>query len=337
MDTLRVLADETGGRAIVSRNDLTGAMKQIVADSSWYYLLAYNSTQAPRDGRFHKIKVRVKRSGANIRSRKGYWALTSAETARVNQPSHPGPPPAVIKARSTIAEPSSGRYVSTWVGTARGDDGKARVTFVWDPVAAPPGVRRDTADAVALIAASPGGATYFRGNVGEPRTAAAASNGVTFDVPPGRLQLRVSVTGAGGILDSEDREVIVPDPTTTPVALATPRVYVARTARDFKSICSAADATPIASRDFRRSERLVILPEAYASDDVQVNVTATLLNKFGQRLADLPVSTASQSCQRPVIDLPLTALAPGEYLIQIAATSEGQQPVADLIAFRLRS
>ena len=42
-------------------------MKQIVTDSSAYYLLGYNSTQAPQDGKFHEIKVRVKRSGAEVR------------------------------------------------------------------------------------------------------------------------------------------------------------------------------------------------------------------------------------------------------------------------------
>ena len=33
-------------------------MKQIVRDSSAYYLLGYNSTQAPSDGKFHEIKVK---------------------------------------------------------------------------------------------------------------------------------------------------------------------------------------------------------------------------------------------------------------------------------------
>ena len=70
-DTLRVLDDETDGRAIVNSNDLARAMKQIVADSSAYYLLGYNSTQAPQDGKFHEIKVRVKRSGTDVRARKG--------------------------------------------------------------------------------------------------------------------------------------------------------------------------------------------------------------------------------------------------------------------------
>ena len=51
-DTLFTLAGETDGRAIVNRNDLARAMKQIVADSSAYYLLGYNS-QAKNDGKFH--------------------------------------------------------------------------------------------------------------------------------------------------------------------------------------------------------------------------------------------------------------------------------------------
>ena len=52
-------------------------MKQIMRDSSAYYLLGYNSTQAPSDGKFHEIKVRVKRPGVQVRARKGYWALNA--------------------------------------------------------------------------------------------------------------------------------------------------------------------------------------------------------------------------------------------------------------------
>ncbi|MGQ0732898.1 MAG: VWA domain-containing protein, partial [Acidobacteriota bacterium] len=93
-DTLRVLAEQTDGRAIVNRNDFGRAMKQIVADSSAYYLIGYNSSQAPQDGKFHEIKVRVRRPGADVRARKGYWALTPVETARATAPAKAGPPAA---------------------------------------------------------------------------------------------------------------------------------------------------------------------------------------------------------------------------------------------------
>ena len=76
LDTLHALANNTDGRAIVNRNDLAAGMKQIIRDSSGYYLLGYNSTQAPTDGKFHGIKVNVKRRGLDVRARKGYWAYT---------------------------------------------------------------------------------------------------------------------------------------------------------------------------------------------------------------------------------------------------------------------
>ena len=85
-DTLRVLAEETDGRAIVNRNTLAQGLAQIVRDSSFYYLLGYNSTQAQNDGKFHEIKVRVKRPNVDVRARKGYWALTAADVLKREQP-----------------------------------------------------------------------------------------------------------------------------------------------------------------------------------------------------------------------------------------------------------
>ena len=38
-------------------------MKQIIRDASGYYLLGYNSTQAPTDGKFHEIKVNGEAAG----------------------------------------------------------------------------------------------------------------------------------------------------------------------------------------------------------------------------------------------------------------------------------
>ena len=73
---------ETDGRAIVNRNDLTLAMKQIVRDASAYYLIGYSSTSAPTDGKFHDIKVRINRPGVQVRARRGYWAVSPADVER---------------------------------------------------------------------------------------------------------------------------------------------------------------------------------------------------------------------------------------------------------------
>jgi VWFA-related protein len=337
-DTLRVLADETDGRAIVNRNDLAKAMKQIVTDSSAYYLLGYNSSQAPQDGKFHEIRVRVKRPGMQVRSRKGYWALTAAEATVATAPKV-GPPPAVNRALASIAEPARGRFVRTWVGTAPGANGKTRVTLVWEPVPAAPGVRRETATSVSLIAAAPDGETYFRGRVPETDPPAGSSGpaSVTFEVPPGKLQLRMAIGGGanGTTLDNDDREIVVPDLTVPEVLLPTPRVYVARTGREYQTLVKDSNALPTANREFRRTDRLIVRALALAPQGAPVTVTSRLLNKQGQKMVDLPVTAASAAGEPYVVDFPLSSLAPGEYLLELSAASAGQQPKTELIAFRL--
>jgi hypothetical protein len=78
-------------------------------------------------------------------------------------------------------------------------------------------------------------------------------------------------------------------------------------------------AVPTASRDFSRTERLLIRFDTYASDNSTPAVTAKLLNRAGQRMADIPVqTTAGQPFQ---IDFILASLAAGEYIIEIDAKS----------------
>jgi VWFA-related protein len=338
-DTLRVLAEETDGRAIVNRNDLARAMKQIVTDSSSYYLIGYNSTQAPQDGKFHEIKVRVKRPGVQVRSRKGYWALTVAETTIAVAPPKPGPPPAVNRALAGIAEAARGRLVRTWIGTAPGENGKTRVTFVWEPVPATPGVKRDAATSVSLTAAKPDGETYFRGRVPEIDGAAGspAPSSVTFEVPPGKLQLRMAISGGpeGAMLDNDDREITIPDLTSPDVRLATPRVHVARSGREFQTISKDPAAMPTANREFRRTDRLIVRVAALAPAGAPFNVTSRLLNKQGQKMVDVPVTAPATAGEPHVVDLPLASLPPGEYLLELSAGSEGHAAKSELVAFRV--
>ena len=71
--SLRELAEQTGGLASVNSNSLTSAFDRIVEANSRYYLLGYYPPTHPRDGRFHKIEVRVKdRPGLRVSARRGY-------------------------------------------------------------------------------------------------------------------------------------------------------------------------------------------------------------------------------------------------------------------------
>jgi VWFA-related protein len=70
--SLRELAEQTGGIASVNTNSLTTAFERIVQANSRYYVLGYYPPTHPRDGRFHKIEVRVNRPGLKVEARRGY-------------------------------------------------------------------------------------------------------------------------------------------------------------------------------------------------------------------------------------------------------------------------
>jgi hypothetical protein len=102
-DMLRTLAQETGGRAVVYRNDLQTEIHRIVRDASAYYLLSYESPH-PDDGKFHRVTVRVKRPRATVFARTGYWSMKRGQ--RLESPSSRAPvvPPAVREAVDRLAD-----------------------------------------------------------------------------------------------------------------------------------------------------------------------------------------------------------------------------------------
>ncbi|MDP2053813.1 MAG: VWA domain-containing protein [Acidobacteriota bacterium] len=338
MDSLRSLAENTDGRAIVNRNDLGTAMKQIVRDASAYYLIGYTSSQAPMDGKFHEIRVRVKRPGVQVRARKGYWAYTEADARRAEAGPRAGPPVAVTRALSTLAPLTNRRYVRTWIGTERGANGLAKVTFLWEPMPPTPGVRRDEARRVTLLATTANGDIVYRGRVPSTLAPTGAGAVISFDAKPGKLDLRLTIEGDGtGMLDTEHRELIVPDLTAPELTLGTPKVWFARNAREFTALASGTGTPPTAIREFRRTDRLLIRVDAFAPGTAPATVTAALLNQAGAKMSDVVVAQPAAAGEPYTIDFSLASYAAGQYLLELTANSEGHQPVSELVAFRLTS
>jgi VWFA-related protein len=352
-DTLRELSENTDGRAIVNRNDLDVGMKQITKDSSAYYLIGYNSSQAPSDGKFHEIKVRVKRPGVQVRARKGYWALTAEQATQALAPPKAGPPKAVENALASVNRPSRAAVVRTWIGTSRGDNGKTRVTFVWEPLPKTPGeapsARAGDPARVSLMAVAVDGAPIFRGRVPDvavastsPSSAAAAGQSATrprggsrvsFDVPPGKMQLRLSVEGTGSeVLDSETREITVPDLTSAATVFGTAAVYRGRTIPEYNRLKTDPDAVPVAGREFSRTDRLLVRVPVYGPGGTTPSLSVHVLNRAGQPMNEL---TAAPFTTPDVfqIEMPLANLAPGEYVLEIKA-GEGDD-TKELVGFRV--
>ena len=73
-DTLTTMAEDTGGRAFFDSNSFGAVFDRVVNDTSAYYVLGYSSTNPARDGRFRRIKVRLKRTDLKLEYRSGYYA-----------------------------------------------------------------------------------------------------------------------------------------------------------------------------------------------------------------------------------------------------------------------
>ncbi len=71
-NSLRILAEATGGIAVVNRNDFDSALKRIDAETSDYYVLGYYSSNPDPLRRTRRIEVRTTREGLNVWSRTSY-------------------------------------------------------------------------------------------------------------------------------------------------------------------------------------------------------------------------------------------------------------------------
>jgi VWFA-related protein len=76
---LEELTDATGGQVlrVTSSADLRGAFQKILQEFRSRYVLAYTPTGVPPGG-FHRLDVRVKRRGLDVKARPGYIGVGPA-------------------------------------------------------------------------------------------------------------------------------------------------------------------------------------------------------------------------------------------------------------------
>jgi VWFA-related protein len=100
LDTMKILAARTGGRAFYNTNNISGAIRRALDDSRVTYTLGYYPDDVKWDGSFHTIKVRVNVSGASVRSRTGFFAL-------------PDPPRTSQNARAAVSQAAASQVDAT--------------------------------------------------------------------------------------------------------------------------------------------------------------------------------------------------------------------------------
>lgn len=326
---LAKLVSETGG-TLSRGEDLAGNLARAGTEIDSGYTLTYTPAHAD-DGRYHPVQVSVVRRAADARSRGGYVSMPSAETRRaMREAAGVGP---ILPTRLLRRSP----LIDVWFGVTRATATEGRVVVTWEPGRQnSAGTSRSSAARVTLKATTRDGKVLFEGmltpmGVGGVADVTGADR-AEFDAPSGRVQLDMTILGlAGEKLDVDARDLEVPTMKGA-VPLLLPAILIAtQSAREFREKAADTNAAPDPSRQFRRTERLVIRVPAYASG-TPVAVTARLLNRLAQPIRDLEALPDSGGIAQ--FDLPLATLAPGEYFLLFSVPGPSG-PVDQRVGFRI--
>jgi VWFA-related protein len=86
-NSLRVIAEQTGGFATINQNDFTKALKRIDAETSDYYVVGYYSSNPDPLKRRRRVEVKVNRPNVELRYRTEYVLKpTKAPPPKANAP-----------------------------------------------------------------------------------------------------------------------------------------------------------------------------------------------------------------------------------------------------------
>ena len=79
--SLRMLADLTGGTAVVNRNDFEKAFREIDAETSDYYVLGFYTNNPDPTQRTRALDITVDREALDVKSRTSYTFARQQENA----------------------------------------------------------------------------------------------------------------------------------------------------------------------------------------------------------------------------------------------------------------
>lgn len=281
-DSLRVLAANTGGFAAVNRNDLDTAFDRIVAENSSYYMMGFYSTNDRREGRYRKLEVRVKRPGARVRSRAGYYEARGRAPAAA-PPTGTALAPAVASALGSPM-PVAGLPIRVFAAPFKGTAPNATLAIAIEVDAAKldfvekDGIFAESLE-VALSASDvnqkvfPGDRNVVALNFKPDTFQRAKERGLRVltqhAVPPGRYQLRVAAGNRSGTaVGSVLYDVEVPDFYRAPLAMSGIAITstVAGQVSTIKAKDPLADFLPgplTTTREFSRDDGIALFAEFY--------------------------------------------------------------------------
>lgn len=359
-NSLRTLAEETGGFAVINTNSFEATFNRIVGENSSYYVLAYYPPNPKRDGKFHNIRVRVNRPGVTVRARRGYA-----------NPS--GKPPAVaanpasrlsVEAKEALDSPIpvSGLTIQVFAAPFKGTAPKASVLVGVEMSGK--SLKLAAGDKLQLSYYAIDAKGKYQGgstdtvtlNLRPETKAIVEQTGLRalsrFDLPPGRYQLRIAANElASKAVGSVLYDLEVPDFSKTPLAMsgialtsvASSRVPTVRPDEEMRQLLPAP---PIATRIFPPDDEIALFAEVYdnaAATPHKVDITTTVTSDEGKVVFTAEETRDSSDIQGKsggygyTTRVPLKGLPAGLYVLKVEARSRlGVNPKADrLVQFRI--
>ncbi len=345
-DSLRMLADETGGFAAVNTNQFADSFRRIVSDNSTYYVLAYYPPSTKRDGKFHKIEVKTSRAGLTVRSRRGYQAPRGRAPSPQPVATAPGKPSADVLSALNSPIPVSGLGLRMFASAFKGPAPKASVLLGVevrgrDLSLSPNGKVEISYYALDAQGKSQAGSTNSLTTNLKPETKARVEQtGLRMlnrmELPPGRYLVRVAVHDpTAGTSGSVSYDLEVPDFAKAPfsmsgVVLTSLSGAEMATVKADELLKDVLPAPPIATRSFPQNDEIALFAEIYdnaAGTPHRVDIVTTLQTDDGRILFKSEEERASAELQGAkggygyAARIPLTNVEPGNYVLHVQAKS----------------
>jgi hypothetical protein len=347
--SLRTLAEETGGFASVSSNDFTGAFRRIVDENSSYYVLGYYATNEKRDGRFRKIEVRLKRPGVSVVARKGYVAPKGKPAVDKKADANA---PGSKELRDAVNSPLqlTGMKLAVFAAPLKGTAQKATVAVVtqflgtdlsFTPKAGKfANVLEMSYSAVNKQGKVAGGKRDSVDLALRPETHARVQEAgvrvqTSLELPPGAYQLRVVARQSDGRIGSVHYDLLVPDFAKEPLSisgilLSAASASVVPTVGAIPELGDAIKAPPTTVRTFSNRDELLLLAEVYDNQGTvghSVDITTSLKAEGRVRVFSNSETRSSRELGGAsggfgyTNRVPLKGLEPGLYVLTVEARS----------------
>jgi hypothetical protein len=334
-EPLHALAADTGGRALLNSNDLEGGIARALDETSRYYLLAWRpENEAQRASNFSKIKVRiVGQPDLKVQLRRGYLGAPPEKSKAVAQP-------ATVETTDVlgVTESSSDELrAAVALGYKRTSGPNMQLTTTAQVSAQSPGDNAGTivVNVLGAVFDSKGKAVgSFKQRVEVTRTRANTPPVYTnvnhqVDLPPGLYQVRVIAAerGTNHLIGSMEWIEI---PKVKEGEFSISSLFVG----EISETGGAGQVGVNAGRRFARTSRLRFTTYLYnTATPPQLGMQIKILRGTQAVLTppeiNIPTDKLSNFTNIPYTgEFPLSALPPGNYLLELTATDRARKTSA---------